>query len=162
MKAAERRGFYRNALSSIYIPFYDALCGILGPQWQPYSGTRTFDEQTALYNKGRTTPPLGIQHRVTNAPAGTSAHNYAAATDWTWFEDENLTWLEREDPRWKEYIDAVTKVGLRPGAEFGDVDHNELKLDCDWPHVLIFYRQNGMVSAQDHIQANLVNPKPLI
>lgn len=155
MKVAERRAFYRNGLSSLYLPFYDALCARLGPEWQPYSGLRTFDQQIALYAKGRTSPPIGIQHRVTNATAGQSAHNYGCATDWTWFDGEDLKWLEKEDPRWQVYISTVTGVGLRPGAEFGDVDHNEIRLACDWPHVLIAYNQGGMTAAQQKIEVSI-------
>ena len=40
-------------------------------------GLRTFAEQEALYNQGRTTPGK----KVTNAKAGQSVHNYASAVD---------------------------------------------------------------------------------
>lgn len=41
------------------------------------SGTRSYDEQTALYAKGRTAPGL----KVTNAKAGFSNHNFGVAID---------------------------------------------------------------------------------
>ena len=63
--------------------------------------------------------------------------------------------LKKEDPRWKEYIDAVTSVGLRPGVEFGDVDHNELRLTCSWGDVLLVYGQTNMTGAQQMIESNL-------
>lgn len=161
MLVAERRAHFRQGLSTLYLPFYDTLCGVLGPEWQPYSGTRDFASQDALYAKGRTSPPIGIQYRVTNAKGGQSAHNYACATDWTWFDGETLVWLKKEDPKWQEYIAAVMKVGLRPGAEFGDVDHNEIKMECDWPHILLAYQQGGMTAAQNHIAENMLPKTPL-
>lgn len=45
--------------------------------WQVNYGDRTFDEQTALYNQGRTTPGAVI----TDAQAGQSAHNFGLAVD---------------------------------------------------------------------------------
>ena len=41
------------------------------------SGTRTFAEQDELYSHGRTKP----EPKVTNAPGGTSNHNYGVAWD---------------------------------------------------------------------------------
>lgn len=151
MTPLERRAHFRQGLSSTYLPFYDSLCGVLGPEWQPYFGVRTFDQQTALYAQGRTGPG-GI---VTNARAGESAHNYGCGSDWTYFYNDQLVWLKKEDPLWQIYINAVTKVGLRPGAEFGDIDHNELRLDCDWKHVLLAYNAGNMTSAQDKIAQSL-------
>lgn len=161
MKAADRRAHFRDGLSSLYLPFYDALCAKLGPEWQPYSGCRDFASQDALYAKGRTVMPIGPGHIVTNAKGGQSAHNYGAGTDWTWFDGETLVWLTKEDPRWQEYHDAITAVGLRPGAEFGDVDHNELRLDCDWPHILLAFQQGGMTAAQQKIEEALCVKSPL-
>lgn len=148
---ADRRAHFREGLSTLYQPFYDKLCAKLGPEWQPYSGLRTFDEQSALFAKGRSQPG-GI---VTNAKAGESAHNYGCGSDWTIFENGEPVWLKKEDPRWKIYIDAVTSVGLRPGAEFGDIDHNELRLDCDWKHVLLAYDVGRMIGAQQKIEASM-------
>ncbi len=150
-----RRAHFRVGLSSLYLPFYDALCAELGPEWQPYQGVRTVDEQNGLYAKGRTTAPIGPEHIVTNAKGGYSAHNYGCATDWVFYDNGVLTWLKKEDPRWQSYIDAVRKVGLRPGVEFGDIDHNELRLNCDWAHVLLAYQQGGMTAAQQKIQMAL-------
>lgn len=144
MQPNDRRAFFRKGLSSLYVPFYDALCGKLGPEWQPYSGTRSFQDQETLYAKGRTIFPIGPQFIVTDAHGGESAHNWGCATDWTWFDPAgHLVWLKKEDPKWKEYIEAATAAGLRPGAEFGDVDHNELKLSVPWTHVLKYFNDGG-------------------
>lgn len=160
MLVSERRTHFRQGLSSLYVPFYDALCSQLGPEWQPYSAVRTFQEQDADYAKGRTVNPIGIQYRVTNAKGGQSGHNYACATDWTWFDGETLVWLTKEDPKWLLYKAAVEKIGLRWGGEFGDVDHNELKLTCDWPHIYLFFQQGGVTSAQNNISENMLTKEP--
>lgn len=151
-----RRAYFRTGLSRLYLPFYDALCAELPPEWQPYAGVRTVDQQDGLYAKGRTTFPIGPQFIVTYAKGGQSAHNYGCATDWVFYENGTLTWLSKKDPRWEPYVSAVRKVGLRPGVEFGDIDHNELRLTCDWPHVLLAFQQSGMTGAQQKIEESLV------
>jgi hypothetical protein len=156
MRADERRSFFRTGLSTLYLPFYDQLCARLGPHWQPYSGVRSFSSQDALYAQGRTTAPLGLEHRVTSAKGGQSAHNYGCATDWTFFDGETLLWLPKEDPRWVEYGKIVVEVGLKSGQAWKDPGHNELNLSCDWPHILLKFQQGGMTAAQNHIRENLL------
>lgn len=151
-----RRAHFRVGLSTLYLPFYDLLCGELPPIWQPYAGVRSVDDQDGLYAKGRTSFPIGPQYIVTNAKGGWSAHNYGCATDWVFYDAGILTWLKKEDPRWEEYVAVVKKVGLRAGVEFGDVDHNELRLTCDWAHIRLAFQQGGMTAAQQAIESNLV------
>ena len=55
-------------------------------------GLRTWEEQDALYAKGRTIPPLGPEYFVTRARGGQSYHNFGLAFDIV-------------------VIDAVTKAG---------------------------------------------------
>lgn len=132
----DRRAYYRINLHPLFAPIYDALCKELTAEWQPYFGMRTFAEQDALFAQGRTKPG-GI---VTQARGGESPHEYGCATDWTiWTPGGTPIWMTKEDPRWKIFVDAVTKVGLRPGSEFGDIDHCELKISCSWPRILEVY-----------------------
>jgi hypothetical protein len=154
----DRRTKFRKGLSSLYLPYYDALCAELPPEWAPYYGFRSFNQQDNLFALGRTIAPIGKQHTVTNARGGESPHNYGCATDWILWEDGKPIWAKSDDPRWLVYVDAVKRVGLRPGAEFSIVDcpHNELKISCSWKHVLLAYNQNGMTSAQEHIERNLI------
>lgn len=147
----DRREFFKRGLSTLYLPFYAALCGVLGEEWQPYSGYRDFPAQTRLYAQGRTTPG-GI---VTNAKAGESAHNYGCATDWAYFHQGKLVWLQKTDSLWEKFTLAVEKVGLRPGSEWGDVDHAELRLACDWKHILLAYNASNMTGAQDKISESM-------
>jgi hypothetical protein len=153
----ERRIFFRHALSPLFLPFYDELCKELSDNWAPYSGYRSFTEQDALYAKGRTLAPFGRGHVVTNARAGESAHNWGCGVDFTWFDDDGeLRWLKKEDPVWKNYIETVGKLGLRPGADFGDTDHCELKLSCSWKDVLAEYSFRGMDAANAFIKSKMI------
>lgn len=166
MKLEERRAHFRKGLSTLYIPHYDALCGLLGPEWQPYCGLRTFDEQTALYMVGRTKGKLGAI--VTRARSGESPHNYGCASDWTIWDlaTEKPIWITAKDPRWKEYQQAIEKVRLKWGADwnrngrtddehFLDFPHNELSILADWRHIGVTYSKNGMRAAQEHIELAL-------
>lgn len=158
----DRRDHFRINLHPLYLPFYDALCAKLGVEWQPYSGLRTFDEQTELYAKGRTSGMIGKGFRVTNAKAGQSAHNYGCGTDWTKFDSqEKPIWLLKEDSSWQEYVTAVTAVGLRSGIEFGDIDHNELKLDVSWNEILAAFQHGGPAGSDEAMEHAMMNLKSL-
>lgn len=148
-----RRHTFRKDLSSLYLPYYDALCSELSGEWQPYCGNRTFMEQTKLYMQGRITPgPV-----VTYAKSGQSAHNYGCASDWCLWEKDKPYWPDPKDPKWREYANACEKVGLRWGGEFShpDCPHNELFIGCSWNHVLVEYNKGGMRVAQEFIEERL-------
>lgn len=159
MTPDERRAKFRVGLSTLYLPVYDTLCGILGPEWGPYYGYRTFQEQDQLYAQGRTKFPIGGQHIVTQARGGESPHNYGCASDWILWGEKGPIWLAAGDDAWQPYLAALDRLGLRAGAHFSheDYPHNELKIDCDWKHVLLKYKANGMTAAQQHIELNLVS-----
>lgn len=155
----DRRSKFRKGLSSLYLPYYDALCGILPDYWQPYQGLRSIDEQDLLYAQGRSRPgPI-----VTWSKGGTSAHNYGCATDWVRFEGILPLWNLKD---WTEYQQALEKVGLKWGADWNqngrsddetkiDRPHNELVIACSWRHVHQILNAQGMLAAQQHIEANL-------
>ena len=151
-QAIDRRSKFKQGLCSIYLPYYEALCAELPSEWQPYSGFRTFDQQTNLWKRGR----LSEGGIVTNAKAGESAHNWGAGTDFTIWQNELPIWMKKDDPKWDEYVSAVIKVGLRPGKEFGDIDHNELKISCSWPVILAEFNKNGSVSAYQKIEESII------
>jgi peptidoglycan L-alanyl-D-glutamate endopeptidase CwlK len=152
----DRRERYRKGLHPLYLPLYDALCAELGPEWQPYSGVRTVQEQAAIYAQGR-----GKKGAiVTWAKPGDSAHNYACASDWClWEEDQKgqmaPRWPAKGAPEWHPYVQACEKVGLRPGAEFGDFPHNEVALNVSWRDVGNVFRLQGMAAADDYIREHL-------
>jgi peptidoglycan L-alanyl-D-glutamate endopeptidase CwlK len=72
------------------------------------SGTRTYEEQNALYAKGRTAPGP----KVTNARGGYSNHNFGIAFDIGVFEGSAYL---GESPKYK----AVGAIGLELGLDWG-------------------------------------------
>ena len=118
----DRRAFFRQGLNDLYVPLYERLCQLLGPEWKPYSGFRTPENQDKTFAIGRMQASDGSWTVIdegkirTDAMGGESPHNYGCATDWTYFEGENhdhLVLLERDDPRWKEFGEAVLLGKLR-------------------------------------------------
>lgn len=138
-----RRERFRKGLSPLYLPYYDALCNLLGEHWQPYCGLRSLEVQQDLYAKG-TSP----------AKAGESAHNYGCASDWTLWDGGKPIW-DVEDPRWREYEQACEKVGLRWLGTIGDAVHNELPLAVRWKLVRRVLDEQGMEAAMKYIAENV-------
>jgi peptidoglycan L-alanyl-D-glutamate endopeptidase CwlK len=85
-------------------------------------GTRTFEEQEALFAKGRTAPGP----RVTNARGGFSNHNYGIAVDVGLFTPDGK-YLE-DTPFYREIGEVVA---LFPQLEWG----GSWKTITDEPHV---------------------------
>ncbi len=145
----DHRVKFRRGLSPLYLPYYDAHCELMPPEWAPYNGLRTFFEQDALFAQGRTKPG-GI---VTNARCGESPHEYGCANDWVkWDSQGNPIWLKKSDPEWQVLIQAAEKVGLQSGSEFGDTDHVELKITVRWTVIYQAYVESGMNGAQEAIR----------
>lgn len=130
-----RRKHFREGLAPEYATLYDVLCNLLDDKWQPYSGYRSFGEQHMLFDK---------HDGTTKADAGESAHNYGCATDWTIFDSNgHPIWLKKEDKLWDEYTTAIWKCGgLKAGADFGDVDHNELLIEGSWRNYRLGMNKN--------------------
>ncbi|MGH8271748.1 MAG: M15 family metallopeptidase [Gammaproteobacteria bacterium] len=87
------------------------------------NGTRTYDEQDALYAQGRTKPgPV-----VTNAKAGHSNHNFGLAFDIGVFQDSAYL---AESPAYKAVGALGIELGLTWGGNwqsFSDQPHFELR-----------------------------------
>jgi len=88
-------------------------------------GTRTYEEQAALYAKGRTAPGK----KVTNARPGYSWHNFGVAWDFVVFDAKG-------QPVWDSpLMDRCGKIGEELGLEWGgswkrfvDKPHLQLKM----------------------------------
>jgi len=88
-------------------------------------GTRTYEEQAALYAKGRTVPG----DKVTNARPGYSWHNFGVAWDFVVFDD-------RGQPLWDSpLMERCGRIGEELGLEWGgswkgfkDKPHLQLKM----------------------------------
>lgn len=105
--------------------FINELSGI-GIKYRVYSGFRSFDEQAALYGKGRTVLELtsvGVdskyakptETKVTNAKPGTSYHNYGLAIDGVEVKDSKALWIS---PNEAKIVTVATKYGLFWGGNF--------------------------------------------
>jgi hypothetical protein len=147
---SDRRTKFRKGLHASYLPLYDALCALLGPEWQPYYGVRTIKEQDKLYEMGRTAAGA----KVTNARGGASAHNYGMATDWCLWEAGKPIWPPRNDIRWLVLSQACEKVGLKWGGSFGDCPHVELPIRGSWNKVREVYLARGLDAAYAYIEKN--------
>jgi peptidoglycan LD-endopeptidase CwlK len=117
-----------------------ATCAAQGAIYVATSGLRTFDQQTALYAQGRTTPG----NIVTNARAGFSAHNYGVAVDFVRDADPSTPGVQ---PTWAaaDYQLLATeaeKLGLEAGAHwvsFKDAPHIQMpltRLGFTWPQLI--------------------------
>ena len=87
------------------------------------SGLRTYEEQAALYAKGRTAPGP----KVTNAKPGYSWHNFGVAWDFVVFDSNG-------QPLWNSpLMTRCGKIGEELGLEWGgrwkfqDKPHLQLK-----------------------------------
>lgn len=74
-------------------------------------GLRTWSQQDALYQQGRTIPGL----IVTKAQAGHSMHNYGLAVDVAPIGDHGIDW-NGKDAKWQELLAKAPSCGLAEGA----------------------------------------------
>jgi len=87
-----------------------------GLTWVVVSGTRTMKEQADLYAKGRTT----AGPKVTNAPPGSSAHNFALAADCAPLMKgtKHSIWWEAPAAAWAKYGEIVETHYMTWGGHF--------------------------------------------
>lgn len=91
------------------------------------SGSRTYQEQAALYAKGRTAPGP----KVTNARPGYSWHNFGVAWDFVVFDAKG-------EPMWESPLmercgQIAETLGLEWGGgwrSFRDIPHVQIKTGC--------------------------------
>lgn len=112
-----------------------------------FQGYRSWDDQDALYAKGRTKPGK----IVTQAKGGQSWHNFGLAADvvfkvngkWSW--DDSLPW------------DKLGEIGKTLGLEWGgdwgskDLDHFQWKMNFALADARTFYQHGGLKEVWDHL-----------
>ena len=149
----DHRAKIRATLNPLFLNGYDALCNLLGKEWQPYFGYRSIEEQDKLYAQGRTAPG----EIVTKAEGASSAHCYGCAVDFTMIDDKgNFIWLKDEDPRIAEFTTAVWRAGLRSGELYHDPLHAELKISCTFHDVAAIFKANGLDAAMAYIKTKMI------
>ncbi len=100
------------------------LCAHEGIAILVTQGLRTWEEQDALYAKGRTVPPLG--KIVTKAKGGYSYHNFGLAFDIVVLDAVGKADWDTEHPFWQRAAQLGKSVGLEWGGDwksFKDVPH---------------------------------------
>jgi peptidoglycan L-alanyl-D-glutamate endopeptidase CwlK len=76
-------------------------------------GLRTYAEQDALYEQGRSSPGA----IVTDAKGGYSMHNFGLAVDVAPIINGVIDWNDK-DANWKEILAKALTCGLAEGAEW--------------------------------------------
>lgn len=112
-----------------------------GPMVRVTDALRTFEEQTALYAKGRSAPGP----RVTNARAGSSFHNYGLAFDGVIIDKGKAVY---DHLLWKKVVDAFKKKGWTWGGDwlsFKDRPHLEKMFGYKITDLLKLVRGNNVI-----------------
>ena len=104
-------------LSKLYPPFAEklrALLAALGPEWIVIDGLRSFQEQDAFYEQGRSRPG-GV---ITRDRAGYSGHNYGTVAHIVPAINGQIQWDDNEG--FLRMMVEAKKLGLATGGAWGD------------------------------------------
>ena len=102
------------------------LCAHAGITLLVTQGLRTWDEQDALYAKGRTAEPVGKKYIITNAKGGQSFHNFGLAFDVAVLDAAGKMDWDTGHPGWALAGQTGKSVGLEWGGDwktFKDLPH---------------------------------------
>jgi peptidoglycan LD-endopeptidase CwlK len=147
-------------LDLLYLPFAAKLVELvtaLDAEHTPFyatSGFRSHEEQQALWERGRRLPGA---KKVTNSPAGYSAHNYGVAADLCRDGDVDKWGLQPDwhGPSYEVLGEAARKLGLEWGGGWSkmfDGPHVQLPLrrhGFTYDRLLAIYRLGGMAKVHD-------------
>ena len=147
----------------LYQPFADQLRDLesrLSAAKLPFNlfmGLRTFEDQDALYDQGRTKPG----QIVTNARGGDSWHNYGLAADyvldgqtekpgiqWSWDIRADLNADRRND--WLQMAEIAVSCGLEAGyfwKKFPDAPHMQNRYGLTLAEIKEIYRTSHSLKA---------------
>lgn len=109
---------------------------------------RTFTEQDALFNKGRSTPGP----KVTNARGGESIHNYGLAFDFVLLIDGKVSW--EVDANWKKVATTFKAEGFTWGGEWKsikDYPHLERTFGYSWQQLLDKYKRKDFIAGTQYV-----------
>src|SRR3989442_4358551 len=101
-KLNEQRLVQGHTILAIRGPSMTDLCAYAGIAVLVTQGLRTWEEQDALYAKGRTVPPIGKKYIVTKAKGGQSYHNFGLAFDIVVLDSLGKADCETNHPGWKK------------------------------------------------------------
>jgi peptidoglycan L-alanyl-D-glutamate endopeptidase CwlK len=120
-------------------------------------GLRTIAEQDALYAQGRTTPGK----IVTNAPGGSSFHNFGLAVDLVEDGDANnagIQWSWANNVNYLKIGDLATQVGLEWGGfwkSMKDYPHVQLTTGLTISDANALYHLGGLPKVWERVDARL-------
>lgn len=117
----------------------------LGITLRIVQGLRTFAQQQAIYNQGRTTPG----EIVTKAKAGQSYHNYGIAIDVVPLIDGKMDW----EYSFEKLVPFAANYGITWGGNFPspDRDHFENKFGHNWRDLLSLYEAKHFIEGTTYV-----------
>jgi len=120
-------------------------------------GLRTFEEQQAIYDQGRTKPG----QIVTNAKPGQSYHNYGLAIDVALLIDgKTISWDTSKDwdgdkqSDWMEVVAIFKKEGFAWGGDwrtFKDMPHFEMTFGHNWRELLALHEAGKFIAGTIYV-----------
>lgn len=121
-------------------------------------GLRSFEESNHLYALGRTergenaSPEHPMGNVVTNAPGGSSYHNYGLAFDFEMITNGKADYIV--GPLWLKVVDIMKKHGMTWGGEFKtikDDPHFENRYGYNWRHILALHEAKKFIPGTEYI-----------
>lgn len=120
-------------------------------------GLRTIKEQNKLYAQGRTAPG----NIVTNAPGGSSYHNYGLAIDFAFLlKNKSISWNDKKDfdgdkiADWMEVVKVFKNAGYTWGGDFKSIKDNphfEKTFHCNWRLLLDMYNKKEFIKGTEYV-----------
>lgn len=127
-------------------------------------GLRTFEEQDALYQQGRTKPGK----IVTKAKAGSSFHQYGLSFDFCFVIDKDgngsfefVSWDTLKDydkdgmPDWKEVVKVFEDAGYEWGGRWAtivDAPHIQKTFGYTWKQLLAKYNAKDFIEQIEYVR----------
>lgn len=139
------------AIRQRVIDFIDAVEAQTGLKIRITSGLRSFEEQQAIYDQGRTKPG----DIVSWAKPGSSYHNYGLAVDlWPWKPDySDINWQYEGFSEWKP---LAQKFGLSWGGDFPkgktDPPHYQWTNNLHWSDLLKRYKKREFLPGTEFVK----------
>lgn len=117
-------------------------------------GLRTWAEQDALYNQGRSAPGK----KVTNAKGGQSYHNFGFAVDFVPIDALGKADWNVAHPSWQVVIDTAKQLHFESGAEwvtFKDYPHLQITGGLSLADLRKLYKTGGLEGCWNELSSRM-------
>lgn len=141
-----RVGVLHPEIRKSVIDFIDEIEAKTGLLFRIVQGLRTFDEQQAIYDQGRTKPGK----IVTNAKPGSSYHNYGLAIDIVPIVNGKPDW----NFKYETIYDIAEKHGFTCGGKFKsivDKPHFEKNYGLKWRELLSRHQARDFIKGTNYV-----------